>query len=246
MASITKTPQLALFSVIDFSVNAAYAKTPQLALFAPVSATGVPRTSQLALMVVFGEGSRENFHLRAWSFTLDGNYYYVLHLGAEGTWVYCVTSDTWAEWVTQGYENWNAEQGLVWDARIVAGDNANGTLWEVTPDSMLDDDFRPIIRVVTAIMPATARDTIVVDGLWIDASVGFPTSETPLVHLRFSDDQGNTWTDMDDCDVTLLPDDFSQEIAFRSLGSFTSPGRVFEVSDEGAAVRINRADIESH
>lgn len=239
-----RTSQVVALTVLDNTIAAPYTRTSQVVLTAPVVTDGVTRTSQQVTMVVYGEGSRENYKLRAWSFYLDGNWYYVLHLGLQGTWVYCLTSDTWAQWVTAGYDNWNAEQGLVWNARIVAGDNQNGILWEVDPETMVDDDFRPITRVVTAILPQAARKTTTVGGVWITASVGFPTAADPLVNLRFSDDYGNTWVDMDSCDVTLLPGEFGQEIAFRSLGTFGAPGRVFEVSDVGGAVRIDRAEIE--
>lgn len=239
--------QVVSMAVIDNTIRAPYSRTPQVVLTAPVETDGVTRTSQMPILVVYGEGSRENFKLRAWSFYLDGNWYYVLHLGVQGTWVYSVSTETWAEWVTAGFDNWNAEQGLVWNSRIVAGDNQNPILWEIDPETMVDDDFRPITRVVTAILPQSGRNTTTVGGLWITASVGYPTSEDPLVNLRFSDKYGQpgTWVDMTDCDVTLLPGDYGQEIAFRSLGTFGAPGRVFEIKDVGGAVRIDRAAVET-
>lgn len=234
-------------AVIDNTIRAPYERTSQVVFTAPVESEGVTRTSQFVTLVVYGEGSRENFKLRAWSFFLDGNWYYVLHLGMQGTWVYSVATETWSEWITAGFDNWNAEQGLVWDSRIVAGDNQNGILWEINPEVMTDDGFRPITRVVTAFIPQAARGRTSVSGLWITASVGYPTALEPLVNLRFSDKYGQdgTWVEMTNAAVTMLPGDFGQEIAFRSLGSFGAPGRVFEISDTGGAVRIDRADINS-
>lgn len=242
-----RSSQVVAMAVIDNTIDAPYTRTSQAVLVAPVESDGVTRTSQVVALVVYGEGSRENYTLRAWSFFLDGNWYYVLHLGMQGTWVYSVSTDTWSEWITAGYDNWNAEQGLVWNSRIIAGDNQNGILWEIDPETMVDDDFRPITRVVTGLLPQSGRNTTTVGGLWITASVGYPAAAEPLVNLRFSDKYGQdgTWVDMDNCDVTLLPGDFGQEIAFRSLGTFGAPGRVFEITDVGGAVRIDRADIET-
>lgn len=240
----TMTSQVVAMAVIDNTIMAPFTRTPQVVANAVVETDGVTRTSQLPILVVYGSGSRENLALRAWAFFLDGNWFYVLHLGLQGTWVYALSSDTWYEWKTDGYDTWNAEQGLVWNARIIAGDNQNGILWEFVPDLALDDDFREIKHRVTANMAASARQTVTVDGLWITASVGYPLGLEPVVGLRFSDDYGQTWVDMDNCDVTLSDSGFSQEIAFRSLGTFGAPGRVFEVFDTGGPTRIDRAFVE--
>jgi hypothetical protein len=240
-----RASQLFALAPIDNTQSAPYTRVSQTPIIAPVQSEGVTRTSQTYILGVYGVGSTENFKLRAWTFVLDGNYYYVLHLGLQGTWIYCLATDTWAEWQTLGYDNWNAECGLVWNSRIVAGDQANGILWEVDPELMTDEDFRPIERTVTALLPASGRDYVTVDNLFVTASVGYPTSLDPLVALRFSDDYGNTWVDMTDCNVTLLPGAFGQEIAYRSLGGFGAPGRIFEITDTGGAVRIDRADVET-
>jgi hypothetical protein len=59
--------------------------------------------------------------------------------------------------------------------------------------------------------------------------------------LRFSDDQGKTWSA--DYVVTLTQGDYKGEIAYRSLGSFMAPGRIFELSDIGGLIRIDGADL---
>lgn len=246
MTNHAAVPQSYILSVLDDTLAAPSARVPQSYALAVEQGTDNPRVPQSYMLYVYNEGSRENLTLRAWSFWVDGNWFYILHLGLQGTWVYSVTAEQWYEWRTEGYENWNAEQGLVWDSRIVVGDNQNGILWEVNPDTQLDDDFRPITHQATAIIPASARETVVVDGVWLTCSVGFPTGDTPLVSLRMSDDQGQTWIDLSDLAVVMNPDEFTQEIAFRSLGSFSAPGRIFEVTDVGATVRIDRAEIEVH
>jgi hypothetical protein len=43
--------------------------------------------------------------------------------------------------------------------------------------------------------------------------------------------------------LTVTPSDYSQEFAWRSLGLIRAPGRMFELSDNGAAVRIDGLDI---
>lgn len=241
----TEISQVSILAVYDLTIHAPYTATTQTVAQAPVQATGVPQVSQALALAVCGEGAREDTRLRAWAFTFDGHKFYVLHLGMFGTLIYDSTTDQWAQWQTEGYPGWNAEQGLNWYNDIVFGDNQNGILWRADPESMLDDDFRPIRRVATAILPARGRQTVTLDSVFVTASVGFPTSDEPLVQLRFSDNYGQTWTDMTDLAVVIVNEDYSQEIAFRSLGSFGAPGRVIEISDYGGVVRIDDASYDA-
>ena len=239
----TQTSQLAMFSVVDFRIAAAYAKVPQLALFAPVSASGIPKTSQLAMFVVFNEGAREDNTLRAWGFILDGHSFYVLHLGMLGTYVCDVTSGfQWSQWQTEGMESWNAEQGLMWQDMVVAGDNQNPILWQINPETQLDDEFKPIRRTATALIPARGRKTVTLDMFSINASAGYPTADNPELTLSFSDDNGNTWVTMPA--ITLESGAFDQNLQFGSLGTFGQPGRIINVSDVGGMVRLSDIDVE--
>lgn len=243
MTNRTQTPQVALFSVIDFTVAAQYAKVPQLALFAPVSASGIPRTSQLALYLVYNEGARENNVLRGWGFILDGHSFYVLHLGMLGTYVCDVSSSfQWSQWITEGMESWNAEQGLMWQDMIVAGDNQNPVLWLIDPTTQLDDEFKPIRRTATALIPSRGRKTVTLDMFSINASAGYPTADNPELTLSFSDDNGETWVEMPS--VTLESGAFNQNLQFGSLGTFGQPGRIINVSDVGGFVRLSDIDVE--
>ena len=62
--------------------------------------------------------------------------------------------------------------------------------------------------------------------------LGDPTAA--VQRLRFSDDNGVTWSNYYE---VALPG--ASEVAFRSLGSFAAPGRIFELSDTGGLVRID-------
>lgn len=243
MTNFADSSQLPILVVFDGTQPAVHADTSQLPVLMVFDA-GPPannaKTSQQPTLAVYNTGGREDLRVRAWTFSLDGNWYYVLHLGAQGTWVYCIATDTWTQWQTDGFPNWNAEQGVVWNGRIVAGDNENSTLWEIRADLQIDDDFRPIYHVETAFLPESARSRTTVPGLWVTASMGegYAGADSAF-NLRFSDDYGKTWTVMPAIAVTI--GDFKQEIAWRSLGSFMAPGRVFELSDYGGPRRIDRA-----
>ena len=62
------------------------------------------------------------------------------------------------------------------------------------------------------------------------------------VRLRFSDDQGNTYTDAGT--LTLTPANFVENMQWLSLGQLNAPGRVYEITDTGAVQRLDGADAE--
>jgi len=178
---------------------------------------------------------------RAWTFTLDGHTFYVLDLYTEGTFVFDTVSNRWAKFSTQGYGAWNMHQGTMWGKRIVAGDIGTSQVWELDPAAMLDEGFRDITHAVTGALVTRSRTYHAVDAVRVSASAGdLDEVNGATFNLRFSDDQGNTWSPY--FSLTLSESDFSGEIAWRSLGSFNAPGRIFELTDSGGLVRIDGCD----
>ena len=76
----------------------------------------------------------------------------------------------------------------------------------------------------------------------IAGSIGSLGNQTDaVIKMRFSDDGGQTYSD--DFVVELTAGEFDGEIAWRSLGSFMAPGRVFQFEDVGGLLRIDGADV---
>lgn len=203
----------------------------------------VPRVSQLLQLVVYGGASANETRSRAWAFVMDGHPMYVLDLGVEGTFIYDLTTKQWCKFATAGYNGWNMKVGTEWGAskRIVAADSVGPYVWELKPDEKLDEGFRPIDHIVTGGIPLRSRVHVGMSSLRVTASVGDLQSLTGVeFKMRFSDDNGKTYSEY--YTVELTPDDHSQEIAFRSLGSFMAPGRVIELSDSGGPIRIDGCD----
>jgi len=244
-----KTSQLFALAVTDGEPVSDFASTSQLFALAVVetepqlSQNGFPGTSQLFALGVWGTGAVEDFRTRAWGFTFDGHHFYVLHLGQRGTWVCDLTTGRWSRWQTAGYDNWNAHVGLMWNGRIIAADEQNPDIWEITGETDLDESFKPITRRTTAIIPASGRSYLTLDGLYLTASLGAPQTADATVSLRYSDDNGRTFVEGTDYTLSVESGNYTQELSWLSLGSFTAPGRVIEIEDVGGLVRIDRADI---
>lgn len=180
----------------------------------------------------------------AWSFVLDGHTFYVLDLGPEGTFAWDDISKHWASFTTSNTTpQWNMAGGCMWGDRIVAGDLTSGVVWELDPNAVQDNGAVDILHVATGVVTRRSRNYMGVGAVRVAASVGqLQDSAGATMRLRFSDDQEKTWSAY--YDVVLTQGDYSGEIAYRGLGSFAAPGRVFELSDTGGLIRIDGCDMD--
>lgn len=202
----------------------------------------VPGVSQACMLVAFQTGVPDQSRARSWSFTLDGHTFWVLDLGVEGTFLYDVITKQWCKFTTQGFNGqWNFANGCMWGTRIIAADLMYDMVREMAPGYTVDEGWRDIEHVVTGGILTRSRQSIGCSVLRIAASVGeIDQAGGASLDMRFSDDNGETWSDT--FSVPLTQGDFSGEIAYRALGSFSAPGRIFELTDSGGLVRIDGAD----
>jgi len=179
---------------------------------------------------------------RAWTYTQDGHTFYVLDLSTEGTWVYDLTTKQWSQFQTVGSGQWDVQAGTQWNSiRIVGGDLTTTDMWELVPSALQDHDgAADIAHIVTGALQTRSRNYNSVESVVLTGSsnkIGNPTSSAML--LRWSDDNGVTWNAYYSVPLTA---GVVTEVAWRSLGAFALPGRIFEVSDSGGMVRIDGMD----
>lgn len=244
---VSATSQLAM--LVSMAPPSAFAVRNAMATM-QASTFGTPTmaSSQAVMLVAYRTGPIENLKSRAWSFTLDGHTFYALTLGEQGTFVYDMITEQWAQWQTAGLPGWNVENGTAWKTKIIGADQANPVIWEVDPSSFLDDDFKPITRIATGGIPLRLRTFAANYSFRIVASLGksdvplTAPATVPTVTLEYSDDQGKTYVDAGS--ITLETDNFVQELQWLSLGVMQAPQRVFRVTDVGAIVRIDGADAQ--
>lgn len=179
---------------------------------------------------------------KSWAFTLDGHIFYVLGT-YEGKTVLCdLATGQWCIWHTAGYDFWNMHRGAMWRGRVLAADDALPVIWELDPEVGTDEGAALIARVVTGFMESRDRNSRRIGAVRLTASVGEPDAVDVQVVLRFSDDEGETWSNPKP--ITLRADAFDQELKFRSLGRLIEPGRLWEISDAGGLVRIDGLDAD--
>lgn len=176
----------------------------------------------------------------AWTFVLDGHRFYVLPLGPEGDWAYDTTTQEWCQLQTQGFDGLNFTHGVMWGLRIIGGDSLFTYLLELDPTQPMDQGWQEIERVVTGGIPTRGRSVIGVANFILTASVGDDSSIDMPVSLSFSDDNGVTWSPEFPIPLT---DASTQLLTWNALGSFSSPGRIFRITDFAGPVRFDGADV---
>jgi hypothetical protein len=240
-ALITQAAALTV-SPVTQARSARVSQTAALLVAANTTST-IPRVTQTANLLVYGTGLPDVTRKRAWTFTLDGHPFYVLSLGIEGTFLFDVSTQQWCQFNTDGYENiWDMVNGVQWGERIIGGSALGGYVYELDPTVVVDEDWADIVHVSTGALTTRGRIYHSVDSVILSASVGdLGDSSQATVGLSWSDDNGATWSAVQT--ITLDASNYSQEVAWRSLGSFAAPGRVFKITDSGGMVRIDGADV---
>jgi hypothetical protein len=179
---------------------------------------------------------------RAWAFTHHGHIFYVLSAQDAKTFICDIITGQWCRWYTEDNPFWNMFLGIQWKGRTIAADRTLAKIWEIDPNSELDEEAIPIARAVTGFMPVRGDDAIRQGAMRLTASNGAPTEDPATVQLRFSDDGGKSW--VGPYTVTLEAANYAQRLEWRSLGRLRSPGRLWEITDVGGVVRIEDADSD--
>ncbi len=195
--------------------------------------------TQCMCMVAYRQGTPITTRKQSWTFIMDGHRFYVLPLGPNGDWAYDTTTKEWCQFSTQGFDGINFQNGVMWGPRVLGGDTLYPVLLELDPAQPFDDEWRPVKRTVTGGIATRGRYSIGVANFTITASVADDSDTGSPITLEMSDDNGVTYTDPMPMQLT---DASNQLLIWNSLGSFSAPGRIFRVSDEGGPVRIDGAD----
>jgi len=225
-------------------------------LFVLGEAETVVRISS-SLVLALAAGRIQDPSVRVWTFTLDGHDFYVIHLGVDETLIYDLSTELWYKWESSEEGPWSAFQGINWTAgnkfsseygsNVLAGSDANGSLYFLDPDSDLDDAAGtetqiPFTRTITSSLPMRGFDRQRVYEVQLVGTTGELT-DTSLtgITLSYSDDRGDNYVDVGT--ITIPSGDYEARATWRSLGSFSQPGRLFQIQDNGALRRIDSLTV---
>lgn len=189
--------------------------------------------------------------MRAWFFKLDGHLFYVLTAGTE-TWAFDLSTRVWSRFCNLNSDQWRAHLG----AGLVAGDATTGAVYRLIPRRSNDAGV-PFERLITGgleVIGAPVRcdsvsmrvivgtgnlrtaGGVVGSGYWGDGQPwgdGFPWEDSApgpnqaTLELRWSGDEGRTWTDWRSINLGL-EGQYNKPVVFRKLGLMRRPGRIFQ------------------
>lgn len=164
--------------------------------------------------------------LRAYSFVQDGHLFYVLSIGDAGTYAFDVSTGIWSEFSSYNRTKFRAHVAVQTAGDlVVAGDDETGKLWRLAPGVSADGDD-PLIREVSGWMTVVGRPVRNTSLTLTVARGEGDTATEPEMMMRFSDDQGNTFSPWHYGSMGPAGQ-YGGEVTFRRLGQMKAPGRLF-------------------
>jgi hypothetical protein len=176
----------------------------------------------------------------AWTYQLDGHLFYLINLPSAGvTWTYDTGLPPEIGWHKR--ETWISEDALAIALRPqyhafvfgkhVVGDRSTGQIYELSNDYGLDVDEREIRRVRRTPLLTNEQQWIFFQSLQVFLQTGVGTisgqGENPVMMLRWSDDGGFTWSNIQTVPTGAMGQRQVRAI-WRRLGR--ARNRVFEIS----------------
>lgn len=182
-----------------------------------------------------------------WAFNMDGHSYVVITISGYGTLVYDASTETWLPWQTGTSQFWNCQYGIQLDAgSAVGGTPGAAGLYKIS-GAYSDDSGQPILREIMGAVPVLgAPQRCDSFSLIVDAGGGASLTNQMEIDLRFSDDQGQTysnWISM----AAGTNGQYSVQPVARMLGMMRYPMRVFHLrSSVMGPFRISLARVNEY
>lgn len=177
--------------------------------------------------------------LRAWTFRHNRHDFYVL-TSDQWTYVFDLTRGEWGRWDSYGLPYFRASLGLMTGSTPVGADSETNKLYNLVAG--VSDENDPVVREISGIVhnPGKAIPCSMI-GVRVNSGWSPTYGFTPVLEMRWSDDQGVTWSDY----VQMSLGDkgsYWEDVVYRSLGRVTRPARNFEFRfSEKASFRLDAA-----
>lgn len=222
------------------SLQARAAQAQALVAFTRGETNVAARAAQAAMLIAYGTGNPITQRADSWTFVMDGHRFWVLPLGPEGDWAYDTITKQWCQLYTQGFPGLNFTHGVMWGLRVMGGDALYPMLYELDPTQPDDEGWRSVMHVVTGGIQTRSPNMVGLANFRITASAGVLSDASTAVNLTFSDNNGKTWSAA--YTINVNQGDVDTPLVWSALGSFSAPGRIFQIQDQGGMLSISGAD----
>lgn len=204
----------------------------------PISSPGLTERIRLA--------HQADEDVKCWTHKLDAHEFYIIHLGAFGTWVLDALKSRWHTRNSLGFDYWRATMGADAPSGTYVADSEDQTLRRLDPAVRTDAETE-VERRFTSYVEHKDRAPVPCPIVWVFCSAGDAPAtgqgSAPVMMLDTSDDQGQTFSAEEWAEMPVLGD-YAGEVEFRGLERITRPGRLFRFTvTDPVLVRINSVEI---
>jgi len=183
-------------------------------------------------------------NVSAWTATFEGHELYVLNIPGVGTYAYDISRagnaagaygdsysrGEWSEWRSFGRTTFRGQVAVTVNDQTYVGDDRTNDVW-VLRNGVFQDGGDPLVRVASAFInveEGTPRcNNLVLHGLVGQGGPSGPGA-APLVELRWSDDQGRTFTPWRAASLGRRGAYYTR-VFWQRLDCLRAPGRLVEV-----------------
>ncbi len=162
--------------------------------------------------------------ISAFACSVDGHDLYVLTAPGQGTMAFDLTTGAWAEWASHGRSHFRGSTCAMVGATAFIGDAVSGRVFRLDPEASTDGG-EPLERTVSAFVQA--QGSIDCSSVALVCGVDrAPETDEAVAELRYSDDDGRTWSDWEPRGLGRLGD-YGARPRWTRLGRIRG-GRLFE------------------
>ncbi len=151
----------------------------------------------------------------------DGNDFVAFNIPGQGTWALHIESGEWGEWTSHQRTTFRCQTGIMVAGAAYLGDSLSGTVYRLA--DIYQDDDEPVERLASCIGPAGFYASLELEAAM---GVGLVGNAAPTIEMRYSDDQGRTWTAWKARSLGLIGR-YRNRVLWNRLGLAKRP-RVFE------------------
>lgn len=165
----------------------------------------------------------------SWGQVVDAHALYVLNIPGISTFALDIQSGGWSEWGSYGRSTFRGKCAAAISGVVYVQDDETADIYTLDPGTFTDAGG-PIQRVVSVFYPTNARfercdrlSLVCSKGTGLASGLG----SDPIVEMRFSDDQCNTFSAWRQGKIGKAGK-YRSRVVWRGLGAMKSPGRYFE------------------
>lgn len=156
-----------------------------------------------------------------------GHDFYVLHIPGEGSFACDLGTGMWSERTSYGRDLFRANVStLAPNNAPLLGDDADGTIWEMTEDQITDGDD-PVVFEASGLLevngPPVRNNNVMIEGA--PGNTTDPDAD-PMMTLQWSNDLGQEWSDPKTAPMGRMGER-GRRIIWKRLPIMKRPGRVF-------------------